>query len=73
MTALVLLVALCGAAIFVLLSHKTFPAAATTAAAGTVLVQTLALVAAVWRLVLGTGPPQLAPITSGLCDQRVEE
>jgi uncharacterized membrane protein YqjE len=62
-TALVLLVALSAASIFVLLSHKTFPAVATSAAASTVLVQTLALVAAVWRLVIGSGPSQLAPVT----------
>jgi hypothetical protein len=52
-TALVLLVALCAASIFVLAAHKQFPALATTAAAGTALAQTLALVGTVWRLILG--------------------
>jgi uncharacterized membrane protein len=62
-TALVLLVVLCAISIFVIALHDAFPASAITAAAGTVFLQTLALVVAVWRLVLGTGPKPLAPLT----------
>lgn len=61
--ALILLVALCMAAIFVLVEHKHFPSSALTVAASTMLVEVVALVAAVWRLVLKDGPPQLAPVT----------
>jgi hypothetical protein len=62
-TALVLLIGLCTGSIFVLFAHNAFPAAATTAAASTVLVQTVAVVVMVWRLAIGAGPPQLAPVT----------
>jgi hypothetical protein len=62
-TALVLLVVLCAGSIFIIVSHAHFPASAITAAAATVLIDTLSLVAAVWRLVLGTGPKPLVPLT----------
>lgn len=62
-TALVALVILCAVSIYVLISHAEFPEGAIAAAAATVFVQTLALIAAVWRVVLGTGPQPLVPLT----------
>lgn len=62
-TSVFLLLGLCAASVFVLFAHRTFPAAATAAAASTVLVQTVAVVVMVWRLVIGTGPPRLSPVT----------
>jgi hypothetical protein len=62
-TALVLQVVLCATSIFVVISHANFPTGAITAAVGTVFAQTLAFVAAVWRLVLGAGPQPLTPLT----------
>jgi hypothetical protein len=62
-TALVLLPTLAAAAIFILIEHDHFSTVATTSAAATVLLQTVTLVVAVWRLVLGSGPAPLAPVT----------
>lgn len=56
-------VTLSSAAIFVLADHSEFSPNATTAAASTILVQSVGLVAATWRLVLGAGPPRLSPVT----------
>jgi hypothetical protein len=61
-TSLALFPVLTGAAIFVLVDHRAFPAAATTAASVAVLTQAIGLIIAVWRLVLGKGPSQLTPV-----------
>lgn len=60
------------AAVFVLVDHGAFSTTATTAATGTVLAQTVGLVAAVWRLVLGKGPAQLAPVIVDRNDSPVD-
>lgn len=62
-SALVMLITLCFASIFVLVQHRSFPDGAVTLAASSVLVEAVAVFAAIWRLVLSGPPPPLAPVT----------
>lgn len=60
--AVVLLPVICGVSAFVIFDHSAFDNGTVVFASGALFVDSLALVAAVWRLVLGKGPENLRPI-----------
>lgn len=62
--AVVLLPVICGVSAFIILDHGAFDTGTVVFAGGALFVDSLALVAAVWRLVLGKGPENLRPIAS---------
>jgi hypothetical protein len=61
--AVVLLVAICALAAYVILNHADFSTATVTAATSALLIEALGLVIAVWRVTVGTGPKELQPTT----------
>jgi hypothetical protein len=62
-TAVVLLIAICAFAGYIIVNHGEFSEATVTAATSALLVEALGLVVAVWRVAMGKGPEELAPIT----------
>ena len=62
-TAVFLLVAICSLCGFVIVNHHEFGDATVTAATTALLVETLGLVASIWRGTLGKGPAELEPTT----------
>lgn len=62
-TAVVLLLAICGFAGYIIGNHQSFATGTVTVATSALLVEALALVAAIWRGILGRGPTELAPTT----------
>lgn len=62
--AVILLPVICGVSAFVIFNHGAFDSGTVAFASGALFVDSLALVAAVWRLVLGKGPENLRPIES---------
>jgi hypothetical protein len=62
--AVVLLPAICAVSAFVIFNSSNFDETTVTLAGGALMVDSLGLVIAVWRLVLGRGPNELAPVTA---------
>jgi hypothetical protein len=61
--AIVLFVAICAFCGYVLLNSRDFPAATTTAATTTLLVEALGIVGGIWKVIFGEGPKELEPVT----------
>jgi hypothetical protein len=62
-TAVVLLIAICAFAGYIILNHTEFSTGTVAGATSALLVEALGLVVAVWRVTLGKGPKELTPIT----------
>jgi cytochrome c biogenesis protein CcdA len=62
-SAVVLLPAIGGVSGWVIANHPNFAAGTVTLAASALFVDSIGLVLAVWRIVLGTGPEGLVPVT----------
>jgi hypothetical protein len=62
--AAVLLPAICVVATYIALNPESYSDATVTVATSALLADVLGLLATVWRLVLGTGPTTLEPVTT---------
>jgi hypothetical protein len=62
-SAVVLLPAIGGISGWVIASHSHFSAGTVTLASSALFVDSLGLILAVWRIVLGVGPEDLVPVT----------
>lgn len=62
-TAVLLLVAICAFAGYIIVNHHNYAAATVTAATSALLVEALGVAAAIWRGTLGKGPKELKPTT----------
>jgi hypothetical protein len=65
-----LLPLICVISAYIIFNHSGFDSTTVALASGALLVDSLALVAAVWRLVLGKGPENLGPVTSAQLIQK---
>lgn len=63
-TAVVLLVAICAFAGYVIVNHRAYGTTTVTAATSALLVEALGIAGAIWRGTLGKGPAELRPATA---------